>query len=158
MAERKPVSKVAEELGVRPQQLYNLIRQGKLEAVKPNGSRSQCVDPDLARQVVEDEKSRPKSKGGRHLNWAALTTHLQKSTAKEVRLEVAKVRTMVEAPAAKLEMLHYWDPYRATFDGQGPGLKAIRAAGFEIGSIRFAYSDVIDMMGVSVITVRRNDS
>lgn len=156
MAERQPVSEVATDLGVRPQQLYNLIRNGKLEAVKPKGARSQCVDPDLAKQVVEAEKSRPKSKGGRHLNWDALTDHLKKSKAKEVRLEVDKVRDMVEAPAAKLEMLHYWDPYRATFNGQGPGLKAIRAAGFEIGSIRFAYSDVINMMGASVITVRRN--
>lgn len=155
MAERQPVSKVAKDLGVRPQQIYNLIRAGKLESEKPAGSRSQCVDPELTAQVIETEKSRPKSKGGRHLNWNALTEHLNKSTAKEVRLEVNKVRDMVEAPAAKLEMLHYWDPYRATFDGQGPGLKAIRAAGFEIHSIRFAHSDVIKMMGASVITVRR---
>lgn len=155
MTELKPVSEVAKGLGVRPQHLYNLISNGKLEAVKPANARSKCVDPDLAKQVVEAEKSRPKSKGGRHLNWSALTEYLQKSKAKEVRLEIPKVRDMVEAPAAKLEMLHYWDPYRATFDGQGPGLKAIRAAGFEIASIRFAYSDVIEMIGASVITVRR---
>lgn len=157
MAKKQPVSIVAKELGVRPQQLYNLIRNGKLEAVKPEGARSQCIDFDLTKQVIEEEERRPKSKGGRHLNWNVLTEHLKKSTAREVRLEVDKIRDMVDAPTAKLEMLHYWDPYRATFDGQGPGLKAIRAAGFEIGSIRFAYSKVIDMMGASVITVRRTD-
>lgn len=157
MAELKSVPEVAKALGVRPQLLYNFIRQGKLEATKPAGSRSKCVDPALTEKIIEEEKSRPKNKGGRHLDWNALTEYLKQSSTKEVRLAIPKIRELVKAPEAKLEMLHYWDPYRATFDGQGPGLKAIRAAGFEIGSIRFAYSDVIDMMGASVITVRRND-
>jgi len=158
MAERIPVPEVAKQLRIRPQLLYNLIRLGRLEATKPNGSRSKCVDPELAKQVIETEKNRPKNQGGRHLNWAALTEQLQKSKAKEVRLEVSKMRVLVEAPEAKLEMLHYWDPYRAKFNGQGPGLKAMRVAGFELGSIRFAYSEFIGMMGASVITVRRNES
>lgn len=157
MAERIPVAKAAELLKVRPQQLYNLIQKGKLEAVKPAGAKSKHVDLELARQVLEAEKNRPKSKGGRHLNWTALTDHLKKSKAKEVRLEVNKIRKLVEAPKAKMEMLHYWDPYRAVFNGQAPGLKAIRAAGFEIGNIRFAHSEFIDMVGASVITVRRNE-
>lgn len=158
MAKEVPVPKVATLLGVRPQQIYGLIRQGRLEATKPVDSRSKCVDPDIARQMLEDAKSRPKNQGGRHLNWAALTDFIKKSKAKEVRLEVSKMRKLVEAPKAKLEMLHYWDPYRAAFNGQGPGLKAIRAAGFEIRSIRFAHSEFINMMGASVITVRRNES
>ena len=157
MAKRIPVAEAATQLKIRAQLLYNLIRENKLEATKPPGSRSKCVDPDLAKQVIEAEKNRPKNQGGRHLNWKALTQMLEKSTAKEVRLEVSKLRVLVEAPKAKLEMLHYWDPYRA-LTHQGPGLKAIRAAGFEIGSIRFAYSEFIGMMGASVITVRRNES
>lgn len=154
MAEKIPVPKAASQLEVRPQLLYNLIRQGRLEATKPNGSRSKHVDPELAKQVMDAEKNRSKKQGGRHLNWAALTALLEKSKAKEVRLEVSKMRVLVEAPQAKLEMLHYWDPYRA-LSHQGPGLKAIRAAGFELGSIRFAHSEFIGMMGASVITVRR---
>lgn len=157
MAERIPVAEAATKLGVLPQLLYNLIRVNKLEATKPAGSRSKCVDPDLAKQVIEAEKNRPKNQGGRHLDWAALTELLEKSKAKEVRLEVSKMRVLVKAPLAKLEMLHYWDPYRA-LSHQGPGLKAIRAAGFELGNIRFAYSEFIGMMGASVITVRRNES
>lgn len=154
MAERIPVPEVASQLGVRPQRLYNLIRNGKLEATKPADSRSKCVDPELAKQVLEAEDRRPKNKGGRHVNWEALTDYLKKSKAKEVRLEVNKLREMVEASKAKLEMLHYWDPYRVTIN-QGPGLSAIRAAGFDIGNIRFEYSEFIGMMGASVITVRR---
>lgn len=157
MADRIPVAKAAEQLGVRPQLLYNLVSQGKLEAVKPAGAKAKHVDPDLAKQVIEAEKNRPKKKGGRHLSWKALTEYLEKSKANEVRLEVDKIRELVEAPKAKMEMLHYWDPYRASFNGQAPGLKAIRAAGFEIGSIRFAHSEFINMVGASVITVRRND-
>lgn len=158
MADRISIADAAKQLGVRPQQLYNLASKGKLEAVKPAGAKSKYVDLELARQVLEAERNRPKSKGGRHLNWNALTDHLQKSKAKEVRLEVDKIRELVEAPNAKMEMLHYWDPYRASFNGQAPGLKAIRAAGFEIGSIRFAYSEFIDMIGAALITVRRNES
>jgi excisionase family DNA binding protein len=156
MAKRIPVAEAATQLGVRAQLLYDLIRKNKLEATKPAGSRSKCVDPDLAKQVIEAEKNRPKNQGGRHLNWAALTSLLEKSKAKEVHLEVSKMRVLVEAPKAKLEMLHYWDPYRA-LSHQGPGLKAIRAAGFELESIHFTYSEFIGMMGADVITVRRNE-
>ncbi len=154
MANRMPVPEVAKLLRVRPQLLYNLIRRGKLEATKPDGSRSKCVNLEEAKKVLEEEDSKPKSKGGRHLNWKALTEYLKKSKANEVRLDVNKIREMVEAPKAKMEMLHYWDPYRVTI-GQGPGLSAIRAAGFEIDDISFAYSEFIDMMGASIITVRR---
>jgi len=149
------VKEVATELRVRPQLIYKLIRNADLEAWKPADSRSKRVDLEDTRQALEKEKTKSKSKGGRSLNWKALTEYLQQSKAKEVRLDVKKLREMVEAPKAKLEMLHYWDPYRANFDGQGPGLKAVRAAGFEIDDISFAYSEFIDMMGASIITVKR---
>lgn len=157
MAKEVPVPNAAITLNVRPQQIYNLIRKGTLEAIKPAGSRSKCVDLELTRQKLEEEKNRPKNQGGRHLNWDALTAFLKKAKTEEVRLSVSKLREMVQAPEAKLEMLHYWDPYRITIN-QGPGLKAIRAAGFDISSIRFAHSDFIDMIGASIITVRRNES
>lgn len=160
MTDRLPsttVKEVAEQLNVRPQLIYKLIREGDLEAWKPADSRSKCVRIKDAREALEKEKDKSKSKGGRHLNWKALTAHLQKAKAKEVRLDVTKLREMVEAPKAKLEMLHYWDPYRANFNGQGPGLKAIRAAGFEIKSIRFEYSEFISMMGAAIITVKREN-
>ncbi|MFQ5759204.1 MAG: helix-turn-helix domain-containing protein [Candidatus Bathyarchaeia archaeon] len=148
------VAKAATDLNIRPQKIYKWIREGKIEGKKVN--KKTCVDPDAVKAVLEEELKHPQAaKGGRHLNWQALIDFLKETGP--CQLEVAKIREIVEAPKAKLEMLHYWDPYRAQakFGNQGPGLKAIRAAGLELARIEFDYVDGFDLLGAVSIEVRK---
>ncbi len=151
-----PVSTVAETLGVRPQTVYNWIRKGLLKATKVG--RSKCIDPAEAKRVHEAEANKPKGQGGKRSNWTALTEKLKASKKDQVVLSVNRIREIIESPNAKLENLHYWDPYRAAqARGQGPGLLAVRAAGFELEAITFAPAENINMLGVATITFRRAD-
>lgn len=152
----KPVGDVAAILGVRPQLLYNLIRKDKLTTPGKRG-RSKVVDIDEARIAVETEAARVKSPGGRNINWAALTNHLKAGNKDKAIMKIGTIRKIVETETAKLEMLHYWDPYRAA-GNQGNGLKAIRAAGYELISIKFDYSEFIDMLGVAVVNVIKKET
>jgi len=151
----QPVAKVAADLGVKPQLLYRLIGLGLLSSPGKVG-RSKAVDPKEAAKAIKEYRKTANS-GRRHVNWTALTDYLKESATKEVRLEVERLREITEAPHAKFEMLHYWDPYRLT-KGHGPGLKAIRDADFEIASIEFAHSKFIGYIGASIIVVRRDEN
>ena len=151
-----PVSQAAETLGVRPQTVYNWIRKDLLKATKIG--RSKCVDPAEAERVHAAEANKPKGQGGKRSNWEALTEKLKASEEDQVTMEVDHIRQIIQSPNAKLENVHYWDPYRAAQDrGQGPGLLAVRAAGFELEAITFAPADNINMLGVATITFRRAD-
>jgi len=161
MAEAKdnlvPVAKVASDLRIRPQTIYSWLSKGLLQGEKIG--RSQHVDPAEAKKVLESESSKPKTQGGHRINWNALTDYLKEREENEVVLNVIEVKETIESPKTRTEMLHHWDPYRATVRGQnqGSGLRAIRAAGFDIIRIDFAYSKVINLVGVATITVRRSE-
>jgi len=147
------VAKAAKDLNVRPQKIYKWIKEGKLTGKKVGKKTN--VDLDTVKKVLEEELKNPQTKGGRHLNWQALTDFLKEKGP--CQLKIDKIRELVEAPKAKLEMLHYWDPYRAQpkFGNQGPGLKAIRAAGLELARIDFDNVADFDLLGVVSIEVRK---
>jgi len=156
------IAEAAKNLNVRPQKIYKWIRGGKLTGKKVG--KKTCVDLDTATKVLEEELKHPQTKGGRHLNWQALTDFLENKSSSEgedwdnkIHLEIDSIRKMVEAPKAKLGMLHYWDPYRAQakFGNQGPGLKAIRAAGFELARIDLDNVPGFDLLGAVNIVVRK---
>jgi excisionase family DNA binding protein len=149
-----PIAKVAENLNIRPQRIYKWIRDGKLTSTKVK--KKTCVDPDEVQKVLEEWQKNPEAtKGGRHSNWQALTDFLKETGP--CQLEIAKIREIIEAPKAKLEMIHYWDPYRAQekFASQGPGLRSIRAAGLELARIDFDNVVGFDLLGVVSIEVRK---
>ena len=146
------VAKAASELSIRAQKIYKWIRDGKLIGEKVD--KKTCVDLDAVRKVLEEEIKDPPIMKSR-VNWKALIAFLKETGP--VQLEIDKIREIVEAPKAKLEMLHYWDPYRAQekFGSQGPGLKAIRAAGLELARIDFGDVADFDLLGVVGIEVRK---
>jgi len=148
------VADAAGRLGIRPQVVYKWVRQGKLKAKKVD--KKTCVGLEEARQVHKKESENP-SKGGRHLNWQALTDFLEASKSDKVLMEIDDIKEMIEAPKAKLALLHYWDPYRAQakFGGQAPGLKAIRAADYELLTHHFDYVESVGLVGVVSIEVRK---
>lgn len=146
------VAKAASELNVRPQKVYRWVREGRLTGEKIK--KKTCVDLDAVRKVLEEERKNPPI-AKRRVNWQALTDLLKEKGP--CQLEIDIIREIVEAPTARLEMLHYWDPYRAQekFGNQGPGLKAIRAAGLELARIAFNDVDGFDLLGVVSIEVRK---
>jgi len=146
------VSDVAKQLGANHAVLYKLIREGKLKSVKVE--RGLHVSIEEARKALEIETSRPKKKGGRIRNWEAFSKFLKASGQEALTIEVGAIRELIESEDAKLEMLHYWDPYRAS-RGQAPGLRAIQAAGYELCRIDLDYCEDIELFGAIAITVKR---
>lgn len=146
------VAKAASELNIRPQKIYRWVREDKLTGEKIK--KKTCVDLDAVRKVLEEERKNPPI-AKRRVNWQALTDLLREKGP--CQLEIDTIREIVEAPTARLEMLHYWDPYRAQdkFTSQGPGLRAIRAAGLELARITFNDVDGFDLLGVVSIEVRK---
>jgi len=148
------VSDVAKQLGANHAVLYKLIREGKLKSVKVE--RGLQVNVEEARKALEMESSRPRKKGGRIRNWEAFSKFLKASGQEALTIEVGAIRELIESEDAKLEMLHYWDPYRAS-KGQAPGLRAIQAAGYELRRIDLDYCDNIELFGVVAVTVKRGN-
>ncbi len=146
------VSDIAKQLGVSHAVLYKLIKQGKLTGTK--AGRGIHVNVEDAKRVLESEKSQPRKKRGRERNWDAFSQFLRDSREKTLTIEMGTIWELIGSEDAKLEMLHYWDPYRAE-RGQGPGLRAIRAGGYELCRIYLTFCESIGLLGVAAITVRK---
>lgn len=142
-----PVRDVAEVLKIRPQLIYHWLREGKLKGEKIG--KSQCVDPDEAKSVLEKEKSLIKDCKKPKGDWRKLTEYLKVSSEDETELKVEQIREIIGSQKARPQLLHFWDPYRADRD-QGSGLRAVRAAGYHMTQIIFEEEEV------SIIKVKRN--
>ncbi len=149
------VSDVAKLLGTNHAMLYRLIRNGKLDSTKVG--RGLHVNVEEARKAMEVENSRPREKGGRKRDWEAFSGFLRDSGKEALTIEMKAIREIIGSADARLGMLHYWDPYRAS-RGQGPGLRAIHAAGYEIARIDMDYCQDIELFGAIAITVRRSSN
>jgi len=146
------VSHIAKQLGVSHAVLYKLIKQGKLTGTKVG--RGLHVNIEDAKGVLEFERAMPRKKRGRERNWDAFSQFLRDSREKTLTIEMGKIRESIGSEDAKLEMLHYWDPYRAE-RGQAPGIRAIRAGGYELCRIELTFCESIGLLGAAAITVRK---
>lgn len=146
------VSDVAKQLGVSHAVLYKLIKQGKLTGTKVG--RGLHVNVEDARIALESERAMPGKKRGRERNWKAFSQFLRDSGKEALTVDVSEIRKTIGSEDAKLEMLHYWDPYRAE-KGQAPGIRAIRAGGYELCRIELEFCESIGLLGAAAITVRK---
>ena len=146
------VSDVAKQLGVSHAVLYKLIKQGKLTGTKVG--RGLSVNVEDAKMALESEKSQPRKKRGRERNWDAFSQFLRDYREKTFTIEIWKIRELIGSEEAKLEMLHYWDPYRAE-RGQAPGIRAIRAGGYELCRIELEFCESIGLLGAAAVTVKK---
>lgn len=146
------VSDIAKQLGISHAVLYKLIKQGKLTGVKV--SRGLHVNIEDARVALEAERATPRKKGGRERNWGAFSQFLKDSNEGMLTIELGAIRELIGSEDAKLEMLHYWDPYRAE-RGQAPGIRAIRDGGYELCSIGLEFCESIGLVGAIAVTVRK---
>ncbi len=149
------VADVAKLLGTNHAVLYKLIRTGKLDSTKVG--RGLHVNVEEARKALEVENSRPREKGGRKRDWEAFIRFLRDSGKETLTIETKTIREIIGSGNAKLEMLHYWDPYRAE-RGQAPGLRAIHAARYEIARIDMDYCEDIELFGAVAVTVKRSNN
>ncbi len=146
------VSDIAKQLGVSHAVLYKLIKQGKLTGTK--AGRGLHVNIEDAKGAIESERAMPRKKRGRERDWDAFSQFLRDSGEETITVEIGTIRELIGSADAILEMLHYWDPYRAE-RGQAPGLRSIHAGGYELCRIEFTFCESIGLVGASAITIRK---